>query len=83
MLEIELAELVNKVEQQARETQTLVVKAARQGVPSIYDTLSAFSNQPEGGTILFGVDESAGFKAVGVYNVQDLQVRVREMCEEM
>ncbi len=66
------------------ETQTLEIKAAKNGPPSrLYDTLSAFSNQDEGGVIVFGIDESAGFAPCGVYDVQDLQKCVAEQCRQM
>lgn len=49
----------------------------------LYDTLSSFSNQDEGGVILFGVDESKDFDVVGVYDAQDLQKHVSEQCLQM
>ena len=45
--------------------------------------LSSFSNQDEGGTILFGVDEQKGFAPVGVYDAQDLIKHVTEQCGQM
>lgn len=50
------------------ETQTIEVKAAAQGAPRIYDTLSSFSNQEEGGAIVFGIDEKNGFELCGDYD---------------
>ena len=44
----------------------------------LYDTLSSFSNQDNGGVLLFGIDETAGFQVVGVYDAQDLQKKVTE-----
>lgn len=32
-----------------------------------------FSNQDDGGIIIFGVDEKQGYKEVGVYDPQDIQ----------
>ena len=46
----------------------------------LYDTLSSFSNQDNGGVLLFGIDETAGFQVVGVYDAQDLQKKVTEQC---
>ena len=48
------------------EWQTMEVKSAHGGSPKVYDTLSSFSNQQDGGVIVFGVDESNGYKLVGV-----------------
>lgn len=84
MLNEELIELANKVCKQKAEEQTVEVKAAHTDCPKrLYDTLSSFSNQDSGGTILFGIDESAGFEIVGVYDPQDLQKKVMEQCQQM
>lgn len=80
----ELLELAESVQKNRAEGQALEVKAAGKGCPKrLYDTLSAFSNQDIGGTILFGLDEDAGFAPVGVYDLQDLQKRVTEQCNQM
>ena len=84
MLIEELTELAKRVCKQGAEEQTIEVKAAHTGCPKrLYDTLSSFSNQDNGGIILFGIDEAAGFKAVGVYDAQDLQKKVTEQCQQM
>lgn len=84
MLKEELIDLVRETQQLKAEQQTVEVKAANQGCPKrLYDTLSAFSNQDEGGVILFGLDESQSFDVVGVYDAQDLQKHVSEQCLQM
>ena len=84
MLSEELIELANKISKQKAESQTLEAKAANQGCPRrLYDTLSAFSNQDSGGVILFGLDESKDFEITGVYDLQDLQKKVTEQCNQM
>lgn len=84
MLSEELVELANKIINMKAETQTIELKAAHQGCPKrLYDTLSSFSNQDGGGVIVFGLDESEGFAAVGVYDLQDLQKKVTEQCNQM
>lgn len=84
MMPVELETLIDHVQVLKAETQTLELKAAAQGCPTrLYDTLSSFSNQDEGGTILFGVDEQAGFVPVGVYDAQDLMKHVTEQCGQM
>ena len=66
--------LVRKIQRRHAEFQTVELKAAEMGFPKkIYDTLSSFSNQDEGGTIIFGVSEKDGYDAVGVYNLEDAQ----------
>ena len=55
MTEIELKELAEKIQIQKAETQNIELKSAKGGNPKrIYDTLSAFSNQDDGGIIIFG-----------------------------
>ncbi|MDR2771037.1 MAG: putative DNA binding domain-containing protein [Clostridiales Family XIII bacterium] len=84
MNEVELYRLIQTVQARRCETQTIEVKAAHRGCPArLYDTLSSFSNQDDGGVILFGLDEREGFRTVGVYDAQDLQHRVAEQCKQM
>ena len=84
MREEELISLVRKVQQRKTEFQTVELKASEKGFPKrIYDTLSSFSNQDEGGTIIFGVSEKEGYDAVGVYNVEDAQKKAMEACSQM
>lgn len=84
MTEFELAELLQKIKTTKAETQNLEIKAAAQGCPTrLYDTLSSFSNQDEGGIILFGIDEKNNFDEVGVYDAQDLQKHIVEQCKQM
>ncbi|MGN1143788.1 MAG: RNA-binding domain-containing protein, partial [Anaerovoracaceae bacterium] len=66
------------------ETQTIELKAAVQGCPTrLFDTLSSFSNQDDGGIIIFGIDESDNYAIKGVYDAQDLQKKVTEQCKQM
>ncbi|MCI1674518.1 MAG: putative DNA binding domain-containing protein [Bifidobacterium tibiigranuli] len=79
----ELEELVRSIIRSRCETQTLEIKAAKDGAPHVYDSLSSFSNQNDGGIILFGIDESEGFEVCGVYDAQDLQKKLHGQCEAM
>ncbi len=84
MVTAELIKLINSIQSMQCEGQTIEVKAAHEGCPEkLYDTLSSFSNQDSGGTIVFGLDEKHGFKPAGVYNAQELQKKVMEYCEQM
>lgn len=84
MLPEELIDLVSKTVHQKAETQTLELKAAHVDCPKrLYDTLSSFSNQDSGGILLFGVDETKSFEVVGVYDLQSLQKKVTEQCNQM
>ena len=78
---LEKLELIQKIK---CETSTLEIKSAEQGCPQrLYDTLSSFSNQDDGGIIIFGVDEKQGYKEVGVYDPQDIQKKINEQCLQM
>lgn len=84
MITEELVELTHWILEKKTERQDLEIKAAKGGCPKrLYDTLSSFSNQDGGGIILFGVDESDDFRLVGVYDLQDLQKKVVEQCNQM
>lgn len=83
MLEFELVEIVNKISQTKSESNYLEIKAARDGCPKLFDTLSSFSNQYGGGVIVFGVDEQNGFEVCGVYDPADLQKKIMEQAVQM
>jgi len=80
----DLHKLVDKIQRLQCEMQTVELKSADKGCPTrLYDTLSSFANQDEGGIIIFGLDETKGFAVVGVYDAQDLQKKVTEQCNQM
>lgn len=80
----ELKEQLETIQKIRCETQTLELKSAEHGCPTrLFDTLSSFSNQDEGGIIVFGVDEDNGYKEVGVYDPQDIQKKINEQCLQM
>lgn len=84
MLPENLIELVNEIINQKTEKQNIELKAAEKGCPNrLYDTLSSFSNQDNGGILIFGIDETQDFKIVGVYDLQDLQKKVTAQCLQM
>lgn len=84
MNELELKELVVRIQNAKAEFQTVEVKRSKQNAPErLFDTLSSFSNQEQGGVIVFGLDESSGFAVTGVDDVQLLQKKVMEQCNQM
>ena len=59
-------------------------KAAHTGTPAdLFKPLSAFANRPGGGVLLFGLDEDAGFKVVGVGNPRKLQEDLSGLAAQM
>ena len=84
MLTTELVDLIKTITRQKCETQYVELKKAAGGTPTrLYDTLSSFSNQDGGGTIIFGIDEKNNYNITGVYDPQDLQVKVTEQANQM
>lgn len=79
-----LKKIVADIQLNKSETQTMELKAASQGCPTrLFDTLSSFSNQDDGGIIIFGIDEQAGYRVCGVYDAADLQKKITEQCKQM
>ncbi len=66
------------------ELEGVEAKAAHTGTPvDLYKPLSAFANRPGGGVLLFGLDEDAGFKVVGVGNPRKLQEDISGLAAQM
>lgn len=79
-----LNKLINDVITKKAESQTIEIKSAEHGCPTrLFDTLSSFSNQDDGGIIIFGIEEKDNFAIKGVYDAQDLQKKVTEQCKQM
>lgn len=84
MQEQELALIVDDILHKKSERQNIELKTAAKGFPGkIYDTLSSFSNQDEGGIIIFGIQEKPEFKVTGVYNASEVQKKIMEASEQM
>ena len=64
------------------ETDRIEAKTAALGFPKkCYDTFSSFSNK-YGGIIIFGLNEDKEFKTEGVYDVNDLQKQITNLCSD-
>lgn len=80
----ELIRKLDIIQKMKAETNTLELKSAEKGCPQhLYDSLSSFSNQDEGGIIIFGIDEKQDYREVGVYDPQDIQKKINEQCLQM
>jgi len=79
--------LVHLISEQRRchsEMAGVEAKAAHSGTPpDLFKPLSALANRVGGGVILFGLDEDADFKVVGVYNPRKLQEDISGMAAQM
>ena len=84
MNELELKNIVYKIQNTQAEFQNIEVKRSKtQASERLFDTLSSFSNQDDGGIIVFGLYENDGFSITGVDDVQKLQKSVMNQCEQM
>ena len=80
----ELYDKLKLIQKMKCETQNLELKSAEQGCPKrLYDSLSSFSNQDDGGIIVFGIDEKQDYKEVGVYDAQDIQKKIKTENREI
>lgn len=80
----ELKNIVSNIKTLKTETQRIELKAAAKGCPTkLFDTLSSFSNQDDGGIIIFGIDEANNYSINGVYDANDLQKQITEQCKQM
>ena len=76
----ELIQIIVEIQKHKSEFDELEVKTARGGTPKrLFETLSAFSNQPGGGVILLGLDEKRDFEMVDVRNAQKLVSDISNM----
>ena len=79
----ELYDKLKLIQKMKCKTQNLELKSAEQGYPKrLYDSLSSFSNQDDGGIIVFGIDEKQDYKEVGVYDAQDIQKKRAMLADE-
>ncbi|MCD8095022.1 MAG: putative DNA binding domain-containing protein [Ruminococcus sp.] len=83
MTENELIEIIEGLKRKKSESNFIEVKSAEKGCPKIFDTLSSFSNQQNGGIIIFGLKESDDFNICGVYDAENLQKRIMEQSLQM
>lgn len=71
--ELEFVRSIERLRADGSDSWELEVKRASGGVPKLPETLCAFANMPEGGSIIFGLDEPSGFTAVGVQDPAALE----------
>lgn len=80
----EFEQLCQKIEEGTIDDRTLEVRSAEAKYPeNLYETFSSFSNQDDGGIILFGFDEREHDKKTGVYDAEDLKKRLLATGEGM
>ncbi len=78
----EVLEAINFLKKYKTENSEIETKSAKLGFPKkCYDTISAFANQ-YGGIILFGINEENNFEIEGVYDLNDLQKQITNLCSD-
>ncbi|WP_108492028.1 ATP-binding protein [Promicromonospora sp. AC04] len=80
---LSVADVVDLLRAEGSDVSDIEAKAARRGYPQdLAPTLSAFGNMPGGGVVVLGLDERAGFEAVGVYDAADAQSRLAAQARQ-
>ena len=78
----EVLEAIAYLRKYKTETDRIEAKTAKGGFPKrCYDTFSSFSNK-YGGLIIFGLSEDKDFATEGVYDVNDLQKQITDLCSD-
>ena len=81
---VSILRLITELRRRHGELEGVEAKAAHTGTPAdLFKPLSAFANRAGGGILLFGLDEDAGFKAVGVGNPRKLQEDLSGLAAQM
>ncbi|MER5964469.1 ATP-binding protein [Streptomyces sp. NPDC002057] len=77
----ELRDILTSARTLGAEAADIEAKKSESALPkSCKETISAFSNTPGGGTLILGVDESAGFAVTGVRDAGQVQSDLAAMC---
>lgn len=80
--DVQVRELIAQLRARGGDFTEVEVKRASGGNPILGPTLSAFGNMPEGGTIVLGLDESAGFTATGVDDPRAVEQAVASQARQ-
>ena len=83
MTEKEFVQLLGRVQATKVADRTLAIMAPHWDGAQIRAALSSFSNQDEGGVLLFGFDEARGCALVGVRDAAGLLRNLRQLCAQM
>jgi ATP-dependent DNA helicase RecG len=80
----ELREYINQLRVAGTDLTHVEAKLAKSELPKrIWETISAFSNTPQGGVIILGVSEESGFTIEGVNNPSKVQQDLANVCSSM
>ena len=74
--EQEIEAIVAMLRRRGGDSTNIEAKAAEGGTPKLGETFCAFSNMPDGGLVICGLDEKTGFRAVDIPNMAQLEASV-------
>jgi ATP-dependent DNA helicase RecG len=84
MTTAELHEHLNALRQAGTDLTHVEVKLAAAELPKrLWETVSAFSNTPQGGVLILGVSEESGFSIVGISHAGKIQQDLASLCSIM
>lgn len=76
--------IIYKLRHHKTELDNVELKAANHDHPNeLWKTFSAFANHSNGGIIICGLDEDAGFKTVEIYDTSKLQEHIISVASQM
>lgn len=78
-----LERVLDELRHRRGDTASIEVKRASHGLPKMAETLCAFANMPQGGTVILGVDEADGaFDIVGVDDIAKMEAGLISMARQ-
>src|SRR5437588_518660 len=84
MTTTEIQEHLKRLRQTGTDLTHIEAKLAAGELPKrLWETISAFSNTPQGGLLLLGISEELRFAIVGVSNPGKLQQDLASLCSSM
>lgn len=72
----DIESIVAMLRRRGGDSAEIEAKAAEGGVPKLGETFCAFSNMPDGGLVICGLDEKTGFRAVDIPDLAKLEASV-------
>src|SRR5690349_9083852 len=80
----ELKEHLSRLRQAGTDLTHIEAKLAASELPRrLWETISAFSNTPQGGTLILGLSEESNFAVAGVSKPAKLQHDLASLCSSM
>jgi ATP-dependent DNA helicase RecG len=80
----EVQELIVNLRKLNADLTHVEAKQASTDIPKrLWETLSAFSNTPQGGVLILGVAEESGFAVTGIKDAAKIQHDLASLCSEM